>query len=75
MFIILNVMPAIGEIVITCILMMEHRLHLLITMRNGMHNLLVTIRAARLMKRNPIVDFMMAICIFRIGGETTLAIV
>ncbi len=73
--IISNAMPVIGEIVITCITMMDAPLHLQMVVRNGMHNLPVTIHAVRLMKQSQIVDFMMAICIFRIGEETTLAIV
>lgn len=70
-----NVMLVIEETVIMCITIMEIRLHLLMAMRSGMHNLLVTIHAALPMKQNRIVDFMMVICIFRIGGEIIQAIV
>lgn len=69
-----NVMLVIKERVIMCITIMETRLHLQMVMRNGMQNLQVTIHAALPMKQNRIVDFMMVICIFRIGGEIIQAI-
>ena len=68
-----NVMLVIEETVIMCITIMEIRLHLQMVMRNIMHNLQVTIHVVRLMRRNRIVDFMMAICTFKIGEETTVA--
>jgi len=74
LFITSNVMPVIGGIAITCILMMEDLSHLPMEMRNGMHSLQVTIRVARLMRQNQIVVFMMGICIFRMGGAITRAV-